>query len=342
MGDGRPAWFVQALEALLGGQDLPADDVARLVEAVLAGEVGDVELASLLVALRSKGETGAELAAAAGVLRRHAVPLDAGVDGVLDTCGTGGDGLGTFNISTAAAFVVAGAGVPVVKHGNRAISGNTGSADVLAELGVGIVGGAEAARRCLREAGMAFCMAPLFHPALKRAADVRRRLGVRTMFNQLGPLCNPAAAPYQLLGVGRREWLPRMADAVARLGVRRALLVHADDGLDEVSLDAATAVYRVEAGACDVLRWTAEDFGMPSWPTSALRVEGPRESAAVIRRVLAGEAGAALDVVLANAGAALFTAGAARTLLEGVSLAREAVASGKAAAVLASLARLTA
>ncbi len=326
--------FSEALAALLDRRDLSADDMAGLVEGVFAGAAGDVELAALLVALRAKGETGEELAAAAGVLRRHGVPLETGLEGVLDTCGTGGDGLGTFNISTAAALVVAGAGVPVVKHGNRAVSGSSGSADVLAELGVGVNASAEAARRCLHEAGMAFCLAPLYHPAVKRAADVRRRLGVRTMFNQLGPLCNPASAPYQLLGVGRPEWLPRMADAVARLGVTRALLVHADDGLDEVSLGARTGVYRVEGAAVSAEGWTAEDFGLPRWPVEALRVAGPKESAAVIRGVLGGEPGAALDVVLANASAALLAAGRARSLLNGVALARESVHSGKAAAVL--------
>jgi anthranilate phosphoribosyltransferase len=268
--------------------------------------------------------------------------LETGIEGVLDTCGTGGDGLRTFNISTAAAFVVAAAGLPVVKHGNRAISGSSGSADVLTELGVSIVAGPEVARRCLGEANMAFCMAPLYHPALRRAAEVRKRLGVRTIFNQLGPLCNPASAPYQLLGVGRPEWQPHMASALARLGVRRALLVHAEDGLDEVSLGAETAVYRVEEGRVSEERWLPEDFGLRRWPVEALRADGPVESARAIRSVLAGEPGPALDVVLANAAAALLAGGAAGDLQEGTSMAQEAVRSGKASAVLATLSQLTA
>src|SRR5262245_62044674 len=210
--------------------------MTRLMESLLAGECGEVETTALLVALRTKGESAEELAVAAGVLRRRCQAFPVERD-VLDTCGTGGDGLKTFNVSTATAFVVAAAGQPVVKHGNRAVSGSSGSADVLAALGVAVATDVPVARRCLDEAGMAFCLAPLYHPALRHVGEVRRRLGVRTMFNCLGPLANPAGAAYQLLGVGRPEWLDRMAAALARLGAtRQAFLVHARDGLDEVSL----------------------------------------------------------------------------------------------------------
>ena len=335
-------WFADALGSLLERRALSGPLMVRAMEGVLAGECGDAELAALLVALRMKGETGEELAAAGGVLRAACVPFDTGRDDVLDTCGTGGDGLGSFNISTATALVVAGCAVPVVKHGNRAISGSTGSADVLAALGVAASGDPATERRCLDGAGMAFCMAPLYHPALKQAGDVRRRLGVRTIFNALGPLCNPARAPYQLLGVGRPEWQRPMAEALARLGVRQALLVHAADGLDEVSLGAPTLVLRVRGGAVDEFAWRAEDFGLPASPVERLRVADAAESAATIRRVLAGEPGPALDVVLANAAAALLAAERADDLKEGVEAARAAIRSGKAAGVLASLVRLTA
>src|SRR5262245_49236322 len=192
-----------------------------------------------------KGETAEELAAAAAVLREAMVKLPAARGGVLDTCGTGGDGTGTFNISTAAALVAAAAGVPVVKHGNRAVSGNSGSADVLAALGVRVEGDGAFARRCLERAGLAFCFAPYFHPALRHVAAVRRRLGIGTLLNCLGPLANPAGAAYQLLGVGRPELLDRMAGALARLGTGRALVVCGRDGLDEVSLGGPTLVREV-------------------------------------------------------------------------------------------------
>src|SRR4051794_12493096 len=232
-----PAWFAATLATVMARQDLEPERMRELTQAILDGQLGEVEVAAVLVALRMKGESGAELAAAAGVLRARMVPLVTGRTDLLDTCGTGGDGTSTFNVSTATALVVAGAGQPVVKHGNRAVSSASGSADVLAELGVRVSADPGLARRCLDESGMAFCLAPLYHPALKHVGEVRRRLGVRTLFNCLGPLANPAGAAFQLLGVGRHEWLDRMAEALARLGAtRQAFLVHARDGLDEVSL----------------------------------------------------------------------------------------------------------
>jgi anthranilate phosphoribosyltransferase len=315
--------------------------MCELMHGVLGGQCGDVELAALLVALNVKGESVAELAAAAAVLREHMVPLDTGRDDVLDTCGTGGDGTGTFNISTATALVVAAAGVPVVKHGNRAMSSRSGSADVLSLLGVGVEADAGSARRCLERVGMAFCLAPRFHPALRPVGEVRRRLGVRTLFNWLGPLANPANAAYQLLGVGQPEWLDRMAGALARLGTRRAFLVCGRDGLDEVSLSAPTLVREVRDGEVFTHEWTPEDFGLAPCLLADLRVDGPAASAAVIRSVLAGRDGPARRVVLANAAAALLAAGRALTLAEGVARADEAIASGAAARVLAELAAQT-
>src|SRR5579864_2659899 len=207
-----------------------------LMSGLVKGEVPESEAAAFLIALRMKGETAAEIACAAEVLREHMICWDPGRPGVLDTCGTGGDGSGTFNISTATAFVVAAAGVPVVKHGNRAVSSKSGSADVLAELGVPLENDPIQARRCLDRANLAFCFAPYFHPALKHLAGLRRRLSIRTMFNLLGPLANPAGASHQLLGVGQPELLNLIAGALARLGTTHSLVVSSRDGLDEISL----------------------------------------------------------------------------------------------------------
>src|SRR5947209_2091252 len=220
-----PAWFRTALTALLERRDLSGVQMCELVHGLLGGAGGEVETAALLVALAAKGETADELAAAAAVLREHRVPFLTGRADLLDTCGTGGTGKGTFNISTATAIVAAGAGVPVVKHGNRAVSGSSGSADVLAVLGLEAREDLDWVRRCLARAGLAFCFAQHFHPAVRHVASIRRRLRIRTIFNCLGPLANPARAAYQLLGVGSRELLDPMAGALARLGVRHAFLV---------------------------------------------------------------------------------------------------------------------
>jgi anthranilate phosphoribosyltransferase len=338
----RSEWFTPTLSALLERRDLSAPAMAELMERLLRGEVGAAQTAALLVALSMKGETAEELAAAAEAMRRHCQALDVGAREVLDTCGTGGDGHGTFNISTATALVVAGAGVRVVKHGNRAVSSTSGSADVLAELGVRVSGDAAQARRCLEGAGIAFCLAPAYHPALKHVGEVRRALGVPTMFNRLGPLANPARAPCQLLGVGNAGWLDRMAGALARLGTRLALLVHSRDGLDEVSLSAPTLVRRVQGGEVTALEWTPAHFGLAPCRIEELRVDGPRASAAVIRGVLAGEQGPAARIVGANAAAALLAAGAVSGLREGVERASAAIAQGRAAAALEALVRLSA
>jgi anthranilate phosphoribosyltransferase len=330
-------WFAETLATLLERRDLTESQMRCLMSEFVSGSCGETEIAALLVALRMKGETAEEIAAAAAVLREHMVRLDTGRDHVLDTCGTGGDGAGTFNVSTATALVVAGAGVPVVKHGNRAVSSRSGSADVLAALGVAVEGDAAFARRCLDCAGLAFCFAPHFHPALKHVAAVRRRLGVRTLFNYLGPLANPAGAAYQLLGVGRDDLLDRLAGALARLGGRRALLVCGADGLDEVSLSAPTHVRDVRGSSVEAHEWTARDFDLGPCSLADLRADGPEESAAVILSVLDGRDGPAARVVLANAAAALLAAERVRTLPEGVSLAAEAIRSGRSRQVLARL-----
>src|SRR5262249_36100424 len=322
-------WFHPVLDALLRRQDLSAGQMNEVMEALLGGQCGEAEMAALLVALQMKGETAEELASAAAVLRRHCQALALGPD-VLDTCGTGGDGAGTFNVSTATALVVAGCGVPVVKHGNRAISSASGSADVLGELGVTVTAAAPGALRRLRGAGIAFCLAPLYHPALRHVGEVRRRLGVRTLFNCLGPLANPAGAAHQLLGVGQPEWLDRMAGALARLGARQAVLVPARDGLDEVSLGAPPMVRQVRGSEVRVLEGSPGDCGLGEVRLEELRVDGPQASAAVIRGVLAGEDGPALRVVAANAAAALLAAEAVTGLRDGVGRALGAIADGRA------------
>jgi anthranilate phosphoribosyltransferase len=336
-----PPWFVLTLNSLLERRDLPAIHMCQLMHGILDGTCSEVETAALLVALHGKGETADELAAAAAVLREYCIPLAAGRDDVLDTCGTGGDGCCTFNISTATALVAAGAGVPVVKHGNRAISSRSGSADVLAVLGVRVELNAIAARSCLERTGMTFCLAPLFHPRMRHVGDVRRRLGVRTLFNCLGPLANPAGASYQLLGVGRAEWLDRLAAALARLGTRHALLVCGRDGLDEVSLAGPTFVREVRGNVVSAGEWMPDDFDLAPCGIDELRVDGPEESAAVIKAILQGEEGPARRVVLANAAAALLAAEKVTSLPEGVAKASQAIDSGCALRVLNDLVTLS-
>lgn len=336
-----PVWFAETLRKLTDRQDLSREEMTALMQGLLSGSCGPAETAALLVALRMKGETASEMACAAAVMRQHAQTLDLDGDTLLDTCGTGGDGLGTFNISTATALVVAAAGVRVVKHGNRAVSSTSGSADVLVELGVQTTTDSVVARRCVEEAGMAFCLAPLYHPALKHVGEVRRRLGVRTLFNCLGPLANPAQARYQLLGVGRLEWLDRMAAALAELGTGRAFLVHSQEGLDEVSLSSPTMIREVRGGAVVSGQWLPRDFGLPGCTLAEIRVKSPRESAEVIRAVLEGRSGPARNVVLANAAAALLVVGKVSTLLDGVRCAASAIDSGHALRTLQKLIDLT-
>jgi anthranilate phosphoribosyltransferase len=322
--------------SLADRRELTEPQVRAVFEEMMLGRCGEAEVERFLLGLRNKGETPAEVAVAAQVLRRHMLRWDAGCE-VLDTCGTGGDCTGTFNISTAAAFVAAGAGVKIVKHGNRSVSSKSGSADVLAALGVAFEGGPELARRQLEQAGLAFCFAPRFHPALRHVAAVRRRLGVPTIFNCLGPLANPAGAGRQLLGVGRPELLGLMSEALCRLGTRRAYLVCSREGLDEVSLSAPTQVREVRGVEIVHQEWTAATFGLDPVNLSELAAADAVASAAMIESVLAGQESAATRVVLANAAAALMVADAATSPIEGVALARHAVTSGQARQVLEQL-----
>lgn len=323
------------------GCDLSMAEMSQAIGAIMEGKWTEAQIARFLLALHRKGETVAEIAGAAAAMRQHATPIRSSRQGLLDTCGTGGDGLGTFNISTAAALVVAAAGVPVAKHGNRGMTSRCGSADVLAVLGVNIEADVGRVEMCLERLGICFCFAPLLHKAMRHVAPVRRKLGVPTIFNILGPLANPAGAPYQLLGVGKPRLRCLLAEALALLGTRRAVVVHGEDGMDEVTLSGATQATEVAGPRTQPLRWTPADFGLPPTPLEGLLVEGPAHSAAVIREVLRGQRGPARDIVLANAAAALWTAGRAGELLEAVGLACEAIDSGAAEGLLRRLVELT-
>ena len=329
-----PSWFPELFPLLLAGRDLPFAKFTTAMRDLVAGRVDEARGAAFLTALRIKGEGAEEIAAAALVLREQMVRLVPVSGPVLDTCGTGGDDSGTFNISTAAALVACGAGVPVVKHGNRAVSSRSGSADVLRELGVPVERGCEWAQKSLDRFGFAFCFAPHFHGGMAHVAELRKKLGVRTIFNLLGPLANPAGAPYQLLGVGKAELLDPLAGAIAELGTRRAVLVSSRDGLDEVSLAAPTMVRIVQGREYETREWQAEEFGLAPVSLDSIKAAGPAESAAIIRSVLEGKDSPARRITLANAAAALWAAEAVSTLREGVELADEAIKSGKARAVL--------
>lgn len=324
----------EILGKLVAGESLSADSARALFHHMLSGKCAEVETAAILTALRTRGETAAELIGAASVLREMMLPLETGVSGLLDTCGTGGDHAGTFNISTATALVVAAAGVPVSKHGNRSVSSSSGSADVLTELGINIQASPDSVFNCLREVGIAFFFAPNWHPAMKAVMPVRRALRFRTIFNFLGPLCNPARADYQLVGVCGADWAARMADALAALGTKAATIVAGEDGLDEVTLAGRTHVFRIHGNDMVSETWTPADFGLSKLSLDSITVSGPAESAQVIRDLLAGKPGPARDIVLANAAAALLTVGKAADLPAGVQRAAKAIDSGAAEAKL--------
>jgi anthranilate phosphoribosyltransferase len=339
MGTTSAVWHSSGLPLLLEGQDLPNHLIRAAIQDLTAGAFDETEAAALLIALRLKGEAASEIAAAVEVLRGAMVRLRVETRPVLDTCGTGGDGSGTFNISTATALVVAGTGIRVVKHGNRSVSSRSGSADVLAALGVLVESGPAWSQSSLDRCGFAFCFAPHFHPALAKVAGLRRKLGVRTIFNLVGPLLNPAGAEHQLLGVGRAELLDPMAGAVAQLGTRQAILVHGRDGLDEVSLSAPTLVRRVRDGVIESLEWTPNDFGLEPVEPGSLAADGPAASADIVRQVLNGADGPARRVILANAATALLAAERVRSLPEGVAAAAPAIDSGTARRILDGLSR---
>ena len=330
-----------AIKRILDGQHLGREEMHDVFAHVMDGHASDVQKSALLIALRMKGETAEEITGAAMAMRARVTPLDVDREGLVDTCGTVGDARGTFNISTVAALVAAGAGASVAKHGNRAVSSSCGSADVLSALGVNIDLDAARMADVLRRAGISFLFAPKLHPAMSAVASVRRELGVRTIFNVLGPLTNPAFARRQVLGV----FADRLVDVVARvleaLGADHALVVHSHDGLDEISVSAPTRVCEVRSSGLRTYEITPEEIGVGRHPIEELAGGDSATNARIAREILDGAPGAGHDVVVANAGAALYVGGLAPSIREGVALAKESITSGKAAEKLRQLIAVT-
>lgn len=329
-----------AIETVVSGGDLSADEAARAMGAIMSGDATPAQIGAFAAALRMKGETVDEIAGMARAMREKSLRVPAAGD-VVDTCGTGGDSSGSFNISTTAALIAAGAGVKVAKHGNRAMSGATGSADVLEALGVKIALTPESVARCLDEVGFGFMFAQGFHPAMRFAAAPRREIGIRTVFNILGPLTNPAGASRQVIGVSDPSAASKMARALALLGSEKALVVHGADGMDELTITGLSYIYMLEGGAVSRFEIAPSDLGLSEAPAESIRADGPQDSARIARGVLAGERGAARDVALMNAAAALVAADAANDLAAGVQIAARAVDEGAAAAKLAALVELS-
>ena len=330
--------YAATLNRLIAREDLARDEMLELMRAVMTGALTPAQIAGVIVALRCKGETVTELAAAATVMRELStkVPLT-GVEYLVDTCGTGGDGAHTFNISTAAAFVAAAAGARVAKHGGRSVSSKSGSADVLEALGVNVNLAPERVAATVREIGVGFMFAPNHHSAMKHAAPVRRELGVRTLFNLLGPLTNPAGAPNQVLGVFDRALVRKLAEVLRELGSRHVLVVHAADGLDELSLAGVTFVAELKDGEISEYAVQPQDFGLMHCASEDLVVTDMEQAKARFMRAFEADDAPERDIVAFNAGAAIYVAGKAASLLEGVELAREALSSGRARATLRAL-----
>jgi len=332
-----------ALARLVAHEELPPHRMLALMRQLLRGELDDTLAVALMVALRTRGERVDDIAAAAMAARECMieVPLDAQGPPAVDLCGTGGDGGRSFNVSTAASFVACAAGARVAKHGNRGVSSGCGSADVLQALGLDITLGPGQLAQCLQEVGMAFMFTPNHHPAMRRLAGVRKALGMRTVFNITGPLTNPARVPHQLVGVFDARLAPQLAQVLARLGSRRALVVHGHDGLDEITLSGRTLVAELRDGVVGTYEIAPENFGIARAPPEALRTEGLMGSCRMLQQALSGDAGPARDVVLLNAGAALYACGVAASLQQGVARAAEAVDSGAAQRKLRELVRFS-
>jgi anthranilate phosphoribosyltransferase len=330
-----------AIAALAANRDLSEADMEAVVRTIMSGEATAAQIGAFLVALRMKGERVDEIVGAARAMRQSATRMTAQRE-VVDTCGTGGDMRNTFNISTAAALIAAGAGLAIAKHGNRAMSGAVGGADVLEALGVRIDLDPEQATGCLDAVGICFLFAQRFHPAMRHVAGARREIGMRTVFNLLGPLTNPAGATAQLVGVFSADWVEPLAHALGRLGSRRALVVHGDDGLDELSLTGPSLVAELRDGVVRTYRFEPETVGLRRCQAAALRGGDAAYNAAIVRDVVAGRAtDAQMDIALLNAAAALYVGGMADSIAAGLTLARDAVASGAAAAKLEALVAFT-
>lgn len=319
------------IEKCLSGESLTVEEAARALDLIMTGQVTDIQIAGLLVALRAKGESIDELVGFARTMRQHAVRVHVDDENAIDVCGTGGDALGTFNISTIASFVVAGAGVTVAKHGNRSVSSKSGSADLLTALGVNVQSPPAKVEECINTVGVGFLFAPMFHPAMKHVGKTRAELGIRTIFNLLGPITNPAGVRKQLIGTYHHTVAMKIAGTVEKLSTDRTCVVHSNDGMDEVALSGQTAVYEVEQRKTARQYYVdSHSFDLPPQPLSALRGGSPQENAEIARAVLNKQHGPARDVVIANSAFGLYVAGKARDLHEGSQMAARSIDSGMA------------
>ncbi|MDH3526276.1 MAG: anthranilate phosphoribosyltransferase [Gammaproteobacteria bacterium] len=330
-----------AIRAVTEHRDLDSTEMEAVMRLIMTGQATPAQIGGFLVGLRMKGESVDEIAAAARVMRELATPVDVSGPHLVDTCGTGGDGSSTFNISTASALVAAAAGARVAKHGNRSVSSSSGSADVLEAAGVRLDLTPQQVAACIAQVGVGFLFAPQHHSAMKHAIGPRKEMGVRSVFNLLGPLTNPAGAPNQVLGVFSDDWVEPLAQVLKRLGSEHVLVVHAEDGLDEISIGAPTHVAELKDGEISVYSVTPEDFGLQRADVASLAVADAQQSLAMIRDVLDNRAGPARDIVTLNAGAAIYAAGLAASLADGVARAGEVLQSGKAKATLEALVRVS-
>ena len=333
--------FATLIEKLRRRQDLPADEAAAAMEEIMAGRATSAQIAGFLVALSMKGERPAEIVGLARTMRANAVTLPTAHPDIFDTCGTGGDGASTFNVSSLAALVLAACGVPVAKHGNRAVSSRCGSADLFAALGVATHAAPAVVDRCLSECQIAFLFAPTFHPSMRHAGPARRELGIRTAFNLLGPLTNPAGVRRQLVGVARADYTDLIARALGELGSEYAWVAHGADGLDEITTTGYTKISEIRNGAIRAFYLHPSDFGLPVADPAALRADSPEDHEAVARQVLEGGTGAARDMVLVNAAAGLLITERVASLPEGVAMAGAALDEGLAAECLQRLAAVS-
>lgn len=320
----------QALNKLLDRQDLSSDEMHDVMCMIMSGGATDAQIGGFLVALRCKGESLDEIASAAAVMRELATPVPVLGNHVIDTCGTGGDGANTFNISTACAFVVAAAGGQVAKHGNRSVSSSSGSADVLEEAGVNLDLSTGQVAQCVNEIGIGFLFAPKHHGAMKYAIGPRKEMGIRTLFNLLGPLSNPAGTVNQLMGVFSSDWVEPLAQVLKKLGSKHVLVVNADDGLDEISIASASTIAELKDGLVSNYRITPEQFGFQRASLETLTVDGVKASLAVLKAVLNNQSGAAKDIVALNAGAAIYAANLTNTLASGIKRAQQVIENGSA------------
>ncbi len=330
-----------AIAKAVENQDIPILDMEKVMHQIMTGECTPAQIAALLVALRMKGESVDELTAAASVMRELVVPVKVEGQHVIDIVGTGGDGLHTFNVSTTSCFVVAAAGGIVAKHGNRSVSSTSGSADILEAAGINLNLSSHQVEQCIQELGIGFMFAPLHHSAMKHALAPRKEMGIRTMFNLLGPLTNPAGAANQLLGVFDQHWVEPLANVLKNLGSEHVMVVHSADGMDEISMADETAVCELNQGELTQYTITPEQFGMTRGSIDDITVNSAEQSLAMVQSVLADQPGAARDIVILNSGAAIYCAGLSKTLEEGVEKARQAISSGAANEKLEQLASLT-